>query len=456
MQLFDYKQSSEIDRNKYMESFKITTGLTYFGGKSIIGKYLMNRIFNMAVKMDQDKNHADIFIDGFTGGGKIALSVPEGWFNTIVMNDYNYGVYSYFKCCKECPTALYKMIENLSKIVDETTFRYFTLNRSNFNGENSRDDIKREGKESELEDLISNKDMDPLVSGAMTFLVTKLSYSGTTDPVNSFYKASLGEDRSLSNEQEKIEKAVKAAAKTIPKVSKILNENDIIIEHLDYKELIKKYNGKPYKDRKNEEHEAIKEYADKNKLWYFDPPYHPATLAGGNNAPYEDTFTLSKSREMVKILHNDYIDEYGELKYFIKSDYSIRYVIKQSKEELEYLNKLKNKGTLSEKNKKTVNDRIKGIKKAIDGLHDDGNGGKFKPSDCINDFDRLEENMQYDDDNPNPYYNQSGDIEYYVECVGEFAKNGVDTDFETGESLGTNKKGREYIWCRGNYIPENS
>lgn len=455
MQLFDYKQSSEIDRNKYMESFKITTGLTYFGGKSVIGKYLMNRIFNMAVKMDQDKKHADIFIDGFTGGGKIALSVPEGWFSTIVMNDYNYGVYSYFKCCKECPTALYKMIENLSKIVDETTFRYFALNRSNFNGENSRDDIKRKGKESELEDLISNKDMNPLVAGAMTFLVTKLSYSGKTDPVDSFYKAPLGEDRSLSNEQEKIEKAVKAAAKTIPKVSKILNENDIIIEHLDYKELIKKYNGKPYKDRKNEEHEAIKEYADKNKLWYFDPPYHPATLADGNNAPYEDTFTLSESREMVKILHNECMDEYGELKYFIKSDYSIRYVIQQLKEDLEYLNKLKDKD-LKDKTKESVESRIDRIKGALNKQYDDGKGGKVKPVDCIHDFDRLEENMQYDDDNPNTYYNSSDDIEYYVECVGEFAKNASDNDFETGESLGTNKKGREYIWCRGNYIPENN
>lgn len=452
MQLFDYKQSSEIDRNKYMESFKITTGLTYFGGKSIIGKYLMNRIFNMAVKMDQDKNHADIFIDGFTGGGKIALSVPEGWFGTIVMNDYNYGVYSYFECCKECPTALYKMIENLSKIVDETTFRYFALNRSNFNGENSRDDIKRKGKENELEDLISNENMDPLVAGAMTFLVTKLSYNGTTDPVASSYKVQLGEDRSLSNEQEKIEKAVKAAAKTIPKVSKILNENDIIIEHLDYKELIKKYNGKPYKDRKNEEHEAIKEYADKNKLWYFDPPYHPATLAGGKDAPYEDTFTLSDSREMVKILHNENIDVYGELKYFIKSDYSIRYVIQQLKEDLEYLNKLKDKD-LKDKTKESVESRIDRINEAL-GSHDDGKGGEFKPADCINDFNCLEENMQYDDQNP--YYKSSGDIEYYVECVGEFAKNASDNDFETGESLGTNKKGREYIWCRGNYIPENN
>lgn len=453
MQLFDYKQSSEIDRNKYMESFKITTGLTYFGGKSVIGKYLMNRIFNMAVKMDQDKNHADIFIDGFTGGGKIALSVPEGWFGTIVMNDYNYGVYSYFECCKECPTALYKMVENLSKIVDETTFRYFALNRSNFNGENSRDDIKRKGKENELEDLISNENMDPLVAGAMTFLVTKLSYNGTTDPVASSYKVQLGEDRSLSNEQEKIEKAVKAAAKTIPKVSKILNENDIIIEHLDYKELIKKYNGKPYRDRKNKEHEAIKEYADKNKLWYFDPPYHPATLAGGKDAPYEDTFTLSDSREMVKILHNENIDVYGELKYFIKSDYSIRYVIQQLKEDLEYLNKLKDKD-LKDKTKESVESRIDRINEAL-GSHDDGKGGEFKPADCINDFNCLEENMQYDD-NPNPCYKSSGNIEYYVECVGEFAKNGVDTDFETGESLGTNKKGREYIWCRGNYIPENN
>ena len=145
---------------------------------------------------------------------------------------------------------------------------------------------------------------------------------------------------------------------------------------------------------------------------------------------------------------------YGELKYFIKSDYSIRYVIQQLKEDLEYLNKLKDKD-LKDKTKESVERRITRIKKAIDGLHDDGNGGEFRPANCINDFDCLEENMQYDDE-PNHYYKSSGNIEYYVECVGEFAKNGIDNDFETGESLGTNKKGKEYIWCRGNYIPENN
>ena len=41
----------------------------------------------MAVIMKQADKKADIFIDAFTGGGKMGLSIPKGWFDTIVIND---------------------------------------------------------------------------------------------------------------------------------------------------------------------------------------------------------------------------------------------------------------------------------------------------------------------------------------------------------------------------------
>lgn len=51
MNLIDYEISSEQEKTQWMNSFKITSELRYFGGKSIIGKYLINRLLNMAVKM---------------------------------------------------------------------------------------------------------------------------------------------------------------------------------------------------------------------------------------------------------------------------------------------------------------------------------------------------------------------------------------------------------------------
>ena len=68
MRLYDYKFSPVSDRRKWMDTVKIKFGLGYFGGKQFVGKYLMNRLFNMAVRMEDDGNMSDIFIDAFTGG----------------------------------------------------------------------------------------------------------------------------------------------------------------------------------------------------------------------------------------------------------------------------------------------------------------------------------------------------------------------------------------------------
>ena len=99
MRIIDYYMSSDKDKEAWLDSFSITSGLRYFGGKSVIGKYLMNQICNMACRMTENGKKPHIFIDAFAGGGKIALSIPEGWFDMIVLNDLNYGVYSFFKSC---------------------------------------------------------------------------------------------------------------------------------------------------------------------------------------------------------------------------------------------------------------------------------------------------------------------------------------------------------------------
>ncbi len=444
MRLYDYKLSSDSDRSKWMETFKITSALGYFGGKQVIGKYLMNRLLNMAVKMEIDGKKPDIFIDAFTGGGKLGLSVPEGWFDTIVINDMDYGVASYFKCCKDNHKALIEMIEKLGENMNEAMFQFFVYNRCN----SSPSKIKEmKGEYSTEAALISDGVVEPLLAGAMTYWVVQSEYYGCTAPGRASYslnsqdkeeeknkkgkeeKNKKGEEggeedtEKHKHEKEAIRNIISYAKKRIPKIHDIMNRRNIIVENLDYRDLIKKYNGKAYKDLNGTEHSGDGNMGKKNKLWYFDPPYHPATLSGGVEAPYMCSFPLKMVKEMTEILHNDKKDEYGELEYFIKSDYNPKYTYEQFYDNLSE--------AIIEEKKSRITKYKKQLKESRDAYYD---------------FDMLEEN----DKNSTRYKGIDGDVVYYVECLGSFGK-GV-TDDENGGKL----MGREYIWCRGNYQGEKS
>ncbi len=400
MRLYDYKYSPISDRRKWMETVKISSGLGYFGGKQFIGKYLMNRLFNMAVRMEDDGNKADIFIDAFTGGGKIGLSVPEGWFDTIVINDLDYGVISYFEACRDKPDKLIKLIEEIGGCMCEELFEVFVYNRCN----SSASAISEIKKEYNNDDRISDKTVEPLLAGAMTYWVVQSEFNGCTAPGKVRYSLTIGG----KDEKDEIRNIVELAKKRIPKVHDIIKKRNVIIESLDYRELIKKYNGRPYKDLKGAVYSENEEMGQKNKLWYFDPPYHPATLFGGKDAPYMMGFPIKMVYEMTRILHNDRMDEFGEIKYFIKSDYNPKY-----RYEEEYDRQVKD---------------IPLLKKLQKAYHD---------------FDVLEEN-----DRNGRNYKDTG-IEYYVECIGGFGKCAVDAD-------GERTFGMEYIWCRGNYQGDES
>ena len=400
MRLYDYKFSPVSDRRKWMDTVKIKFGLGYFGGKQFVGKYLMNRLFNMAVRMEDDGNKADIFIDAFTGGGKIGLSVPEGWFEMIVINDLDYGVVSYFEACRDEPDKLIKLIEEIGGCMCEELFEVFVYNRCN----SSASAISEIKKEYNNDDRISDKIVEPLLAAAMTYWVVQSEFNGCTAPGTANYSLNIGD----KDEKEEIRNIIELAKKRIPKVHDIIKKRNVIIESLDYRELIKKYNGKPYKDSDGAEHPEDEAMSKKNKLWYFDPPYHPATLFGGKDAPYMMGFPMGMVHEMTEILHNDMMDEFGEIKYFIKSDYNPKY-----RYEEEY--------SKTDKDLKVLPD--------LQGAY--------------HDFDVLEEN----DKNSRRY--QDKDIEYYVECIGDFGKGTVDAD-------GKQTFGREYIWCRGNYQGEES
>lgn len=399
MRLYDYKFSPVSDRRKWMETVKISSGLGYFGGKQFIGKYLMNRLFNMAVRMEDDGNKADIFIDAFTGGGKIGLSVPEGWFETIVINDLDYGVVSYFKACRDNPDRLIKLVEEIGGCMCEDLFNVFIYNRCN----SSASAIREIRKEYNNMDWISDKTVEPLLAGAMTYWAVQSEFNGCTAPGRASYSLKIGD----KDEKEEIRNIIDLAKKRIPKVHDIIKKRNVIIESLDYRELIKKYNGRPYKDLKGTEYPEDEAMGRKNKLWYFDPSYYPASLSGGKNAPYMMAFPIEMVHEMTVILHNDRIGEFGEIKYYIKSDYNPKYRYEEEDDE-------------------QVKD-IALLQKLQKAYHD---------------FDVLEEN-----DKNSIQYRDKG-IKYYVECIGDFGKGASDSEGKT--------QGREYIWCRGNYQGEKS
>ena len=514
MRLTDYRYASKSEKEQWLKGINFKLGVRYFGGKSEIGRAIFNRICNMAVRMQQDGNNPDIFLDVFTGGGKMALGIPAGWFNKIVMNDIDYGMYSFYKCCKECPKALIEMIKYVGSKMSKEMYQFIAFNRANTDYHNNRDEAvllcslceeiskleeklendttynnnKEKLKEAKIEyvknwlsanksktsgthidedhlediisrarkaykniDIISDKGIDELTAAAFTFWVTKAEFFGPTEP----YKVSYIFDRDNGEnteeyylgvtEKKAIEKAIDSGARLVRRIHDQMDKNDIIVENLDYKELIKKYNGKTWKDLDGNSHEAIAEYENANKLWYMDPPYHPATLGKGALASYEETFNAEMAKEMVKILHNDEVDTYGKLEYFLKSDYSPKYNMIKDKEVVEETTK---KLEEEERSKRPDKERITILKKHI---------AKHQMQiecckDAYHDFDILEENdlastcCKVDKDGKII----ADKVEYYVDLLGDFSKG-------TSDSMSDDKKkGTEFLWCRGNYSVETA
>ena len=390
MRFNDYKYALEADKLEWVSSIQMQTGLNYFGGKAKIGQYLFNQIFNLIVEMDKQGKKPKIFLDCFTGGGKIGLSMP--WFDDddaiIVMNDYNWGIYNFYNYCKNDYVSLIKMIDKIGLIMSEELFECALA-------------------------LRSDERTDGLTAAALTFWVTYSSFNGITSEkfasyalpfkVNSKNFLSEEDKKKLIKdgrvEQEAIQKLIRLAHKRIPVLHSRLTRQNYIIENLDYRELIKKYNGMPYVDKKGQKHQTL-EYKDTVKFFYCDPPYHKYTLNGGKEAPYADSFTLEMSEEMTDILSGKHKDVYGDIEYFMKSDYSLKQTLSNALIELkrEHPRQKTWLETLVEINKNT-------------------------PEHVSKSFD---------------------DLEKYPYCripLGTFDKGAMSEDEKT--------QGYEFIWCRG-------
>ena len=425
MNINDYMFAKKIDKTDWLNSIKMSVGLPYFGGKSVIGRYIFNNIFNLSVEMKRQGNTPDIFIDAFCGGGKMALSVPKGWYDTIVINDMDYGVYSYYKCCKENYLALIEMIEKIGDIMSKDVFYLSAYIRRFGIGVDKWNDDKP--------DIVTKEEevLDPLAAAALTYWVTSSAFNNQTAPDSTTYnlyriprdengnpleKNSEGYVDNKREEQDNIKKIIAKAKKNIPKLHQQLNSMDYRIENLDYRELIKKYNGLPYKNLQGEEQQADRSLKTKNKLWYFDPPYHPLCLYAGEDAPYADTFSEKMANEMVDILAGDRESEFGEIPYFIKSDYDPKHTLEIAKRDVD--------DSSIKPQRKEWYQKILYMEAGDNEYNKDVGKRKWYPKMISTIFDKLEK------------------FPFCKICVGGFDKGTVQGNGEKGI-------GQEYIWCRG-------
>lgn len=303
----------------------------------------------MAVTMNDNGDKPKIFIDAFTGGGKIGLSMPDGWFNTIIMNDLDYGVYCYYVCCQENYRLLLDTINYLVDNMSETMMK-------------------------KCKEIRKDKTLDKYMCGAMTYLACALSFNNS---VMKEYKPTVGDN----NEKQELVKVRARANRAVTNVSKQFKRRNYIIENLDYYELIKKYTGKSWTDTEGNIYEPIAENSTvcANTLFYFDPPYYSETLSLGKDAPYTHTFSTSDTKKMTDILVNT-----PELKYFIKSDYDPKDTIRTAEYEL------KNNDKLSDSLKKFYTSRLteplkSEIMHIFDSLEDESKG--FQKI-CVGGFDK--------------------------------------------------------------------
>lgn len=397
----DYKLFSKDERLQYLRSQKMTTGIPYFGGKANIGKYIYNTIFNMAITMHDNGDKPKTFIDCFTGGGKIGLSLPDGWCERIVLNDYDYGVFSYYKSCK---SDYRKLLATVDGLVDKMTKQFFEKCLA----------------------IRENEELDQFIAGAMTYVCSACSFNNILNIEKAEYRPSMGDN----NEKEELEKVKARAHKAITKVAKQLKNRNYVIENLSYEQVIAKYNGLNYFDKHGVEHKSTESKDDGNNiLWYFDPPYHPYCLNGMKEAPYANSFNYEDTIKMTKILAGE-IKDYGEIKYFIKSDYNPKVTSNNAKRTLEEFkeqgNKTATKSKDSEKSKdsdvskSTFKEKLKKQCQAIMEHYDE----------MQHDFDSIEDT-------------EKG---FLCLCVGGFDK-GVLAKDENNRLFKT--VGEEYIWCRG-------
>lgn len=296
MNIEQYACASRKMKYDYFDSMEMVTGLVYFGGKSKIGKYILNRIYEMQLYryLHTGIDVADTFVDAFTGGGKMALTVAKtGLFKRVVMNDFDYCVWAYYKSIQDHPAALYHLIKCMGEIIKkEIGFIDNVVNPVIRSGYKCKDSFEKDLKDEALKD-----EAFMIIAGACEYWKTSSSFSGTTGSDDNMLATRIADTGDVSYIDELIDKA----HERIRSLNEIMSRSgcEFVILNQSYDEVV-------------DNHEKYGINTD-SVIWYFDPPYHQATLACGAPADYNCTFDFEATRNMTGRLK--------EMYWFLKSDY---------------------------------------------------------------------------------------------------------------------------------------
>ena len=301
-----YMLLSAEDKEQLFGSYNYGEFLKYFGGKAKFRPVILRTILNVAsnayeqTKTQNGTETKPIFIEAFAGGGKLALCVPQGLFSKIIINDIDPALTTLYKIIQsDSWKLLISAIHDLCKVADNDLMLGLNNSIIDFYDEAFK-------KHQVGQSNITNYD---ILIAAVRFVTIYGSMYGSTKEGTSFTLASYDD-------------VYRSACRVIPDIHKRLSSMNMVIENLDYKELIKKYNGKSYLDRYKNEHRA-EEITRAELVYYFDPPYYEGALSKAGEG-YVETFTTKQTNELTDILANSYRPWAGlniDMKYWVKSDY---------------------------------------------------------------------------------------------------------------------------------------
>lgn len=463
----EYINASERERQLWVDTLPIEVGMQYFGGKSgPLGRKLLKAVCDMQAYCITRGKRKKIYVDAFCGGGKMGLSVPEGWFDEIYMNDLDYGVYSYYHVCKNRPEELKRVVEayinpktliqkvkitnDLEKSQGWLLFEALKWGRhsdegmfgANYNynykgavGVNLKEIDNSEALKtnSVIEKVFSDiKNItipEPELRAAFaTVFITEYGFTSETGKHASYTIEGKRETEKVGL----INQKKKDILNKIDNVHRIMNKKNITITRDDYAQLLDTPDDKTRAEMDKNGREDLLHLADNkdNILFFLDPPYHPLTLSGQKEAGYDCTFNREMSLQILDKLRKLRLDDKKDLA-FIFCNYNPS-DFKAANEEL-FNDEEKNKEALKgldltgARDEKKSKEEIEANETIINNLFPNEADATFNA--------RMEGKLAYEDFTP---FQKLGIAEPYY--LGAFQRLDSSTS-----------KGNEIIWIHPNY-----
>ena len=334
----EYINASERERQLWIDTLPIEVGMQYFGGKSgPLGRKLLKAVCDMQAYCITKGKRKKIYVDAFCGGGKMGLSVPEGWFDEIYMNDLDYGVYSYYHVCKKRPEELKRIVEayinpktliqkvkitnDLEKSQGWLLFEALKWGRHsdegifganynynyNYKGAADENSVAIDNSEalktnSVIKDVFNNIENitipEPELRAAFaTVFITEYGFTSETGKHASYTIEGKRETEKVGL----INQKKKDILNKIDNVHRVMNKKNITITRDDYAQLLDTPSKQAEAKMKKNGRKDLLHLADKKNdiLFFLDPPYHPLTLSGQKEAGYDCTFNREMSLQIL-------------------------------------------------------------------------------------------------------------------------------------------------------------